>query len=66
MLGLGLGLLLASLVMLVQGGRPLPPERVEQLARKMGMVYPQEVVTYDGQTSLPQIQGNEGKVVMVE
>ncbi|MBS4032722.1 MAG: hypothetical protein KGZ63_15075 [Clostridiales bacterium] len=45
-LGLGLGLLLASVVMFAQNARPVSADKVERLARQMGMVYPQEVVTF--------------------
>ncbi|WP_153246594.1 hypothetical protein [Dethiobacter alkaliphilus] len=37
--------------MLMQATRPLPPERVEQLARNQGMVFPEEVVPFSGMSS---------------
>lgn len=45
-LGLGLGLLLASMVMFAQNVQPVSADKVERLARQMGMVYPEEVVTF--------------------
>lgn len=46
MLGFGLGLCLAALVMMAQEARPPSPRKIERLAREMGMVYPNEVVPF--------------------
>jgi len=45
-LGFGLGLLLAALLIVLQGARPVPAADVERLAREQGMVYPHEVVNF--------------------
>ena len=45
--------------MLVQGSRPLPPERVEQLAREQGMVFPQEVVPYSDDANIRENSDDE-------
>jgi hypothetical protein len=48
-LGLGLGLLLASVVMFAQNARPVSADKVERLARQMGMVFPEEIITFSGE-----------------
>lgn len=48
-LGLGLGLLLASVVMFAQNARAVPADKVERLARQMGMVFPEEIITFSGE-----------------
>jgi len=45
-LGFGLGLLLAALLILLQGTKSIPEAEVERMAREQGMVYPQEVVPF--------------------
>lgn len=54
MLGCGVGLMLAALVFMAHGSRPLPAGRVEHLAREMGMVYPQEIVPFAAEESIRQ------------
>jgi len=46
LLGFGLGLLLAALLVLLQGARPIPLAELERMAREQGMVYPHEVVPF--------------------
>ncbi len=45
-MGLGLGILLASMVMFTHNSRLVPIEKVEALARQMGMVFPEEIITF--------------------
>jgi len=40
----GVGLILAAVIMLAAGSPAPAKEKIESLAREMGMVYPQEVV----------------------
>ncbi|MBS3902199.1 MAG: hypothetical protein KGZ54_09305 [Dethiobacter sp.] len=50
-MGFALGLLLAALLILLQGTRPVPAAEVERMAREQGMVYPHEVVPFtEGET----------------
>jgi len=48
LLGFGLGLILSSLLWLAMSMQPPEPDRIERLARELGMVYPNEVVPFSG------------------